>query len=65
MFEQVAPAGSDLSGWVAEDGQDPWVLGLAVAGTALEMTRWRTKGDEQDEARRLAVQRLLALPRKW
>jgi hypothetical protein len=50
-------ADADLAGWLAREATQPWVLGLAVAGTTLELTRRRSQAvgdDEEDEAGRKA-----------
>jgi hypothetical protein len=59
MLGQVFPAGTDLSGWLAQDGMRSWMLGLAVAGTSLELTRRRSAGleDEEEDRRQQTLRR--------
>ena len=63
LLEQVFPAGTDMSGWLAQDGMRSWMLGLAVAGTTLELTRRRSSGlEDEEEDPRQALRRRRARP---
>jgi hypothetical protein len=64
MLGQVFPEGADLTGWLAQDGMRSWMLGLAVAGTSLELTRRRSAAleDEEENRRQQALRRRRARP---
>src|SRR5262249_10779782 len=67
-LEQVLPGEGDLGGLVAQDGFEPWMMGLAVAGTTLELTRRRAlaaEAAEEEEAKRRGWRRRLGSPTGW
>jgi hypothetical protein len=67
-LEQVLPGEGDLGGLVGQDGFEPWMMGLAVAGTTLELTRRRAEAAEaaeDEEVKRRGWRRRLGSPTGW